>query len=231
MNLKHQSTPEPQNDVEAANKKYVDDAISTALNLLFAWNHTDVSQFTLTDPAVAGWTMGFVAATTAEPEHVLITKPLTGGASTAFLTVTTPLTSADYEVTVVHGFFGSGVETVSVLGRVVNLLSGIFAGAKWNMGAGGSLEGFYADGFGDTLIAPSIEIVPSTPPVVVETQLSARGLLLGKGWGRLANYGSIDASTEAGLGTGTTIGMRFTHAATASQTMKIYNLFAYKRAS
>jgi hypothetical protein len=231
MNLKNQSTPQPQADLEAANKKYVDDAISTALQVLFSWNHTDVSQFTLTDPTAVGWTATFVAATSTEPEHILVTKPLTAGPDTAFLTVTTPLTSADYEVIAVHDFFDGGAETVTVMGRVVNLISGVFVGAKWGMGSGGSLEGFYAEGFGDTTTAISIEPVPSTPPVTVETHLSARGLLLGKGWGRLSNYGPIDASTQAGLGTSATIGMRFTHADTASHTMKIYNLFAYKRAS
>lgn len=198
---------------------------------LFSWNHTDASQFTLTDPTAVGWTAVFVAATTSEPEHILVTKPLTVGPDTAFLTVTVPLLSSNYEVTAVHSFFGNGVEAVSVLGRVVDLIGGIFAGAKWNMGAGSSLEGFYAEGAGDTTTATSIEPIPSAPPVMVETQLSARGLLLGKGWGRLSNYGSIDASAEPGLGTSTTIGMRFTHAATASQTMKIYNFFAYQRVS
>ena len=229
MKLKHQSTPQPQTDPEASSRKYVDDSISSALSLLFSWNHTSVSQLTLTQPLSDGWTMAFVAATSSEPEHILITAPPAGGATLAFVTVTAGLTSADHEVVAVHSFFGSGTQTVSVISRVVNMIGGIFVGARWSMGAGGSLDGFYADGFGDTVIADSIEPVPDVPPVTVETQLSVRGLSLGKGWGRLANYGSIDASTEAGLGTDLDTGMRFTQSAPASQTLKIYNWYAYKR--
>ncbi len=231
MKLKHQSTPQPQTVIEAANKQHVTDAISTALQVLFSWNHTDVSQFTLTDPSAHGWTVGFVAATTSEPEHILVTAPNTAGASTAYLMITAGISVADYEVVAVHDFFGTGVETVSLLARADDISGGVFAGARWSMGGTAALEGFYAGGFGDTVIAADIEVVPAAPPVVVETHLSTRGLALGKGWGRLANYGSIDASTEAGLGTSLESGMRFTHATTSLQTLKIYNWFAIQRAS
>jgi hypothetical protein len=240
MRLAHQSTPAPQADQESSTRKYVDDSVAAIdageYQVLFSWNHTDISQFTLTDPASDGWAVAFVAATTGKAEHIRITSPVVGFATVAYLTVTGGLTSPDIEINATHGFFDTNnQQLVSALVRGAGLASNIYAGATWDQPTG-TLKGVYNEGAGEIEVASSLELVPSGIDASnghatrVESWATIRGLLLGKGWSRFANYGHIDTTTEAGLGTSTVVGMRFDkQTASTGETLEIFDFVAYQR--
>jgi len=111
----------------------------------------------------------------------------------------------------------------------------IYAGATWDQPSG-TLVGVYNEGGGEVSVASSLEMVPSGinaatgHAIRVETWATARGLLLGKGWGRFANYGHIDATTEGGLETSTNVGMRFDkRTSSAGETLEIFDFVVYER--
>lgn len=240
MKLAHQSVPTPQVDQESSTKKYVDDTVGSIdageYQVLFSWNHTDVTQFVLTDPGSDGWTAGFVAATTGKAEHIVVTAPTVGADSVGYLTVLGGLSSANAEVNITHGFFDTNnQQLVSVIARGSSIVTDIYAGATWDQPTG-SLKGVYNEGAGEIAVASSLEIVPAGIDATnghatrVETWLTTRGLLLGKGWGRFANYGHIDATTEVGLGTSLVAGMRFDkRTGSAGETLEIFDWVAYQR--
>lgn len=236
MRTAHQNVPVPATSSSAANKDFVDTSISslvTAYEVLFQWNHSDVTQFTLTEPLADGWSVGFVPATTTKAEHILVTSANTGSPSEAYLMVTAALGDADYEMWAVHNFFDtSNQQFVYALSRGDDISNDRYAGARWEQPAG-ELTGVYNEGVGDQVAAGSLEIVPAgTSPenFILETHSSVRGQLIGKGWGRISNYGQIDTATYAGLGTSGNVGMRFELPVAASAfTVEIYDLVLFLR--
>jgi hypothetical protein len=233
MRTAHQNVPAPQLSQEAANKEFVDAAIGALeYDVLFKWNHTNTAQFTLVDPSVHGWAMAFVAATTSKAEHILVTAPVFGGVSKAFLMVTAALSGPNFEMFSVHNFFNIATQQyVYQLVRAADVTTGIYAGARWEQPAG-VLLGVYNATAGDQIIAPSVELVPSganPEDYLVETQLSARGHLLGKGWGRVSSYGQIDSSSQAALLTSQVAGMGFTLTGPSSEVVEIYDMVVFQR--
>lgn len=236
MRTAHQNVPIPVNNQEAANKEFVDTSISSLVasyDVLFQWNHSDLSQFTFTEPLADGWSAVFVAATTTKAEHIRITSANTGVPSESYLMVTAALASGDHEMLAVHNFFNtSNQQYVRMICRGDDIATDRYVAARWEQPAG-ELVGVYNEGVGDQVAAPSLEIVPSdTSPdsFVVETHLSARNKLMGKGWGRIANYGQIDASTYPGLGTSGNIGLRFELPVAASAfQVEVFDLVAFRR--
>jgi hypothetical protein len=240
MKLAHQTAPTPGVDREVSTKKYVDDTVgavdSGEYQVLFTWNHADITQFTLTDPAIDGWGFAFVAATTGKAEYIRITAPTVGTDSVAYLTVTGGLPSAEIEMNVTHGFFNTNnQQLVTALVRGANIVTDIYAGATWDQPSG-TLEAVYNEGAGEIAAASTLELVPSGIDATnghttrVETWVTARGLLIGKGWGRFASYGHIDTTTEAGLGTSLNAGLRFDKkTASAGETLEIFDLVIYQR--
>ena len=207
MRTAHQNAPVPQNDREVVNKEFVDSSLSSLVasyDVLYQWNHLNVGEFTLTQPLSDGWAAVFVAATTTKAEHIRVTSANTGSASEAYLMVTANVGEADYEAWAVHNFFNtSNQQFLHLISRGDNVAGDVYAGARWEQPAG-SLVAVYNEGIGDQEVASSLEIVPAgTSPedYLVETHSSVRGHLIGKGWGRLSNYGHIDTSSLAGLGT------------------------------
>lgn len=235
MRTAHQNAPLPQLSQEVANKDFVDTAIGAIpieYDVLFKWNHTSTAQFTLVDPSTHGWAMLFVAATTTKAEHIRVTAPVTGGVSKGYLMITAALGGANFEMFSVHNFFNIATQQyVYQLARAANVTTGIYAGARWEQPAG-ALLGVYNATLGDQTIASSVELVPSGPNpenYLVETYLSARGALLGKGWGRMANYGQINSSAQAALLTSQTAGMGFTLTAPNNETIEIYDMVVFQR--
>lgn len=235
MRTAHQNVPTPQLAQEVVNKDFVDTSISaipTEYDIFFKWNHTSTAQFTLTDPLAHGWAMLFVAATAAKAEHIRVTAPVFGGTSKAYLLVTTPISVPNFEMLSVHNFFNIATQQfVYQLARAANVATGIYAGARWEQPAG-VLTGVYNATLGDQIVASSLELVPAGPSPeahVVETTSSVRGHLLGKGWGRLANYGQIDSATQPTLLTSQVAGLGFTLTGPASQTIEIFDLIVYQR--
>lgn len=237
MRTAHQSVPAPQLTQEAANKGYVDSSIAAIPNeykALFKWNHSNVSQFTLTDPSAHGWSVSFVAATTSKAEHIRVTAPTFVGSSRAYLVVSATLSSSNFECIAVHNFFNfANTQYVYALSRASNVTTGIYAGARWEQPAG-VLTGVYNATLGDQIIAQSLEFVPSgaTPQdYIVETQSSVRSSVFGKGWGKVANYGNIDYSTEPSLLTSAKAGMGFVLNNPTAQIIEIYDFIVYQRKS
>lgn len=236
MRTAHQNVPIPANNQEAANKEFVDTSISSlvaAYEVLFQWNHSDLTQFTLTEPLADGWAATFVAATTTKAEHIRLTSANTGSPSEAYYMVDTALSGGDHELLVVHNFFDtSNQQYVYAVCRGDDIASDRYVAARWEQPAG-ELVGVYNEGVGDQVAAPSFEMVPSgTSPeaFVVETQMSVRNKLLGKGWGRLSSYGQIDAATYPGLGTSGNVGLRLELPVAASAfQIEIFDLIAYRR--
>lgn len=73
-------------------------------SVYFRWNHKDVSQFSLVDAWLKGWTFKFVSATDFESEHILISAPRewSGSPGECALVVRTDMPSPDYEILAVH---------------------------------------------------------------------------------------------------------------------------------
>ena len=236
MRTAHQNVPIPVANKEAANKQFVDTSIASLVasyDILFQWNHSDVSQFTLTEPLADGWAVVFVPATTAKAEHIRLTSSNTGSPSSAYLMVNSAVGSANYEAWMIHNFFNtSNQQFVYALSRADDISADRYAGARWEQPAG-ELVGVYNEGGGDVVVAPSYEVLPSgaSPETfLVETHSSVRGRLLGKGWGRISNYGQVDATTYPGLGTSDTVGIFVDLPVAASSFVcEIYDFVIYER--
>ena len=112
MRTAHQNVPVPAQDKEAANKEFVDSSLASlvaAYEILFQWNRSDVSQFTLTAPLADGWSVTFQPATTTKAAHIRVTSANTGSPSEAYLMVTVAVADPDYEIWSIHNFFNTSI--------------------------------------------------------------------------------------------------------------------------
>lgn len=202
---------------------------------LFAWNHTDASQFNISHAKSEGWSVSFVGATASKSEHLLVTVAEGNSPSSAFLMVDKGLPEADFDMVVVHGFFNtSDQQSVYCLVRAGDVKSGVYAGCKWGYPSGG-LIGFYNETTGEQNITNLIEATPHSKDssgLIIETHVSVRGVLLGCGLGRISGYGNIDATVQTGLALSKVIGIGFMLPVLSKPlSIEIYDLVARKRVS
>jgi len=206
--------------------KRVADAGDALSSVAFKWNHTDSSQFILIDPSVHGWSVAFVDATPSKAEHLRVTAPAFGGVSRAYLMVSAELDQAKLEMCLVHGFFG--VQTpqyVYAIIKAVDVVTGVYVGAQWAQPSG-VLTGVCNDSSGDLAVTSAEGVLAgvSTDGLIVATQLSLRGGLLGSGLGRVSTYGNIAPSVRSASVSSHPAGIGFSLTNPSRETIEIYDV-------
>lgn len=156
---------------------------------LFAWNHTDLTQFTVVDPDQAGWAMSFVPANPYEPEHILLTAPgWKHSIGPVYVLVTPDLDVQDVEVKVTHGFFdSSGSHQLGITARHID--SSGFVSARWAVTPNGnpSLGIYVTQGGVDSVVMGDVEPAPRLgAAAVVSSRMVVNKGLVGCGRDRIA---------------------------------------------
>lgn len=176
---------------------------------LFAWNHVDVSQFTLVDPSGIGWSLEFVAASDVEPEHLALIAPKAWSQVLTPAYVLVDMPASDYDISIIHNSLPFPNE-VGVLARYIG--PGDFFSSRLRRYQSLIEVNVYArENDIDSRLLEKVDALTANDETLFDLRLSARKNLIGGGLGRVAQLKNFSPSSGSLLVTDRTVGFGFFH--------------------